>query len=48
MVATELLLSLPGMEELVNHIKGSQIDPEGLHDYMKEEIDKLKEEKTTN
>ena len=24
--------------------KGSQIDPEGLHDYMKEEIDKLKEE----
>ena len=23
--------------------KGSQIDPEGLHDYMKEEIDKLKE-----
>ena len=26
--------------------KGSQIDPEGLHDYMKEEIDELKEEIT--
>jgi len=24
--------------------KGSQIDPEGLHDYMKEEIDRLKED----
>jgi hypothetical protein len=24
--------------------KGSQIDPEGLHDYMKQQIDKLKEE----
>ena len=26
--------------------KGSRIDPEGLHDYMKEEIDELKQEIT--
>ena len=31
-------------EEQEYQPKGSRIDPEGLHDYMKEEIDRLKEE----
>jgi len=31
-------------EKLEYQPKGSRIDPEGLHDYMKEEIDKLKQQ----
>ena len=56
MVATELIVGMEEMVNYIRDLeeenkklkqyqpKGSQIDPEGLHDYMKEEIDKLKEQ----